>query len=87
MPDNLVDPSKVSASRLGLQISATAPPTQQRLGLQSLLNFKWDLAVGGQVLTQAEFEDLITQGTPLVEINGQWIELRPQDVRAAKEFF
>ncbi len=87
LPDNLVDPSKVSASRLGLQISATAPPKQQRLGLQSLLNFKWELSVGGQILTQAEFNDLITQGTPLVEINGQWIELRPQDVRAAKEFF
>jgi SNF2 family DNA or RNA helicase len=87
LPDNLVDPSKVGASRLGLQISATAPPQQQRLGLQSLLNFKWDLSVGGQVLTKAEFEELITQGTPLVEINGQWIELRPQDVRAAKEFF
>ena len=87
LPDNLVDPNKVGASRLGLQISATAPPKQQRLGLQSLLNFKWDLSVGGQVLTRAEFEDLITQGTPLVEINGQWIELRPQDVRAAKEFF
>jgi len=87
LPDNLVDPNKVGASRLGLQISATAPPKTQRLGLQSLLNFKWDLSVGGQVLTKAEFDELITQGTPLVEINGQWIELRPQDVRAAKEFF
>ena len=86
LPENLVDPSK-GASRLGLQISATAPPKQQRLGLQSLLNFKWDLSVGGQILTKAEFDDLITQGTPLVEINGQWIELRPQDVRAAKDFF
>ena len=86
LPENLVDPSK-GASRLGLQISATAPPKQQRLGLQSLLNFQWDLSVGGQVLTKAEFDDLITQGTPLVEVNGQWIELRPQDVRAAKDFF
>ncbi|EDX87895.1 SNF2 family N-terminal domain protein [Synechococcus sp. PCC 7335] len=87
LPDNLVDPSKVGASRLGLQISATAPPKTQRLGLQSLLNFKWDLSVGGQILTKAEFDELITQGTPLVEINGQWVELRPQDVRAAKDFF
>ncbi|MBE9060096.1 DEAD/DEAH box helicase [cf. Phormidesmis sp. LEGE 11477] len=87
LPDNLVDPSKVGASRLGLQISATAPPKTQRLGLQSLLNFKWELSVGGQVLSKSEFDELITQGTPLVEINGQWVELRPQDVRAAKDFF
>ncbi|MEL6261093.1 MAG: DEAD/DEAH box helicase [Cyanobacteria bacterium J06626_6] len=87
LPDNLVDPNKVGASRLGLQVSATAPPKNQRLGLQSLLNFKWELSVGGQVLSKAEFDELITQGTPLVEINGQWVELRPQDVRAAKDFF
>ncbi|MEL7522738.1 MAG: SNF2 helicase-associated domain-containing protein, partial [Cyanobacteria bacterium J06553_1] len=31
LPDNLVDPSKVSASRLGLQISATAPPKRSLL--------------------------------------------------------
>ena len=86
LPDNLVDPSQ-GASRLGLQISATAPPKQQGVGLKSLLNFQWDLSVGGQILTKAEFDDLITQGTPLVEINGQWVELRPQDVRAAKDFF
>ncbi|MGB3291362.1 MAG: DEAD/DEAH box helicase [Phormidesmis sp.] len=87
LPDNLVDPSKVGASRRGLQIRAPAPSNPQRLGLRSLLNFKWDISVGGQILTKAEFDELITQGTPLVEINGQWIELRPQDVRAAKEFF
>lgn len=85
-PESLVDPSQ-GASRLGLQIKAMAPAKQQRLGLQSLLNFQWEIAVGGQVLTKAEFDDLITQGTPLVEINGQWIELRPQDVQAAKDFF
>ena len=87
LPDNLVDPNKVGASRLGLQVSATAPPKNQRLGLQSLLNFKWDLSVGGQIISKAEFDELVTQGTPLVEINGQWVELRPQDVRAAKDFF
>ena len=87
LPDNLVDPNKVGASRLGLQVSATAPPKQQRLGLQSLLNFKWELSVGGQTLSKEEFDELVTQGTPLVEINGQWVELRPQDVKAAKNFF
>ncbi|MEM9150397.1 MAG: SNF2 helicase-associated domain-containing protein, partial [Cyanobacteria bacterium P01_F01_bin.3] len=66
LPDNLVDPNKVGASRLGLQVSATAPPKNQRLGLQSLLNFKWDLSVGGQIISKAEFDELVTQGTPLV---------------------
>ncbi|MEM7064108.1 MAG: DEAD/DEAH box helicase [Cyanobacteria bacterium P01_B01_bin.77] len=88
LPENLVDPTKVSASRLGLSVKAMAPPRkQQRLGLQSLLNFEWELSIGGQNVSQREFEQLIAQQTPLVEVNGQWVELRPQDVKAAQSFF
>lgn len=88
LPENLVDPTKASASRLGLSVKAMAPTRkQQRLGLQSLLNFEWELSIGGQSVSQSEFEQLIAQQTPLVEVNGQWIELRPQDVKAAQSFF
>lgn len=88
LPENLVDPTKASASRLGLSVKAMAPPRkQQRLGLQSLLNFEWELSIGGQNVSQREFEQLIAQQTPLVEVNGQWVELRPQDVKAAQSFF
>ncbi|MEM9487187.1 MAG: SNF2 helicase-associated domain-containing protein, partial [Cyanobacteria bacterium P01_F01_bin.116] len=88
LPENLVDPTQSSASRLGLSVKAMAPPRkQQRLGLQSLLNFDWELSIGGQSVSQSEFEQLIAQQTPLVEVNGQWVELRPQDVKAAQSFF
>ncbi len=88
LPENLVDPTKASASRLGLSVKAMTPPRkQQRLGLQSLLNFEWELSIGGQNVSQREFEQLIAQQTPLVEVNGQWVELRPQDVKAAQSFF
>ncbi len=88
LPENLVDPTKASASRLGLKVKAMAPPRkQQRLGLQSLLNFEWELSIGGQSVSQSEFEQLIAQQTPLVEVNGQWVELRPMDVKAAQSFF
>ncbi len=77
------------ASRLGLSIQATAPKTKkaERLGLKSLLNFQWELSIGGQKLTKAEFDKLVAKDSPLVEINGEWVELQPQDVRAAKNFF
>lgn len=88
LPKNLVDPTQASASRLGLSVKAMAPARkQQRLGLQSLLNFEWQLSIGGQNVSQSEFEQLIAQQTPLVEVNGQWVELRPQDVKAAQSFF
>jgi SNF2 family DNA or RNA helicase len=74
------------ANRLGLQIRAQAP-TGGGLGLESLLNFKWELAIGGQTLSRAEFERLVALNSPLVEVNGEWVELRAQDVKAAQTFF
>ncbi|MGE5655368.1 MAG: DEAD/DEAH box helicase [Actinomycetota bacterium] len=76
------------ASRLGLSIQAEVPRKQSdRLGLQSLLNFKWELTIGGQRLSKAEFDRLAGLNSPLVEINGEWVELRPVDVKAAQNFF
>ncbi|MFM9266362.1 DEAD/DEAH box helicase [Tychonema sp. BBK16] len=57
------------------------------LGLQSLLSFKWELTIGGQRISRAEFDRLVELNSPLVEINGEWVELRATDVRAAKTFF
>lgn len=79
--------STSGTSQLGLEVEAEMPPRGQRLGLKSLLNFRWQLAIGGTSLSRAEFEALLTQGSPLVEINGQWIELKPQEVKAAQRFF
>ncbi|HCF26913.1 MAG TPA: ATP-dependent helicase [Cyanobacteria bacterium UBA11049] len=76
------------ANRLGLKISATTPTKKnERLGLQSLLNFKWELAIGGQTLSKEEFDRLVKLNSPLVEINGEWVELRPQDIKTAQNFF
>ncbi|MBW4644942.1 MAG: DEAD/DEAH box helicase [Goleter apudmare HA4340-LM2] len=76
------------ANRLGLKISAETPKQKQgRLGLQSLLNFQWQLAIGGQTISKAEFDRLVALNSPLVEINGEWVELRPQDIKTAQAFF
>lgn len=76
------------ANRLGLKIAAQTPEQRQnRLGLQSLLNFEWKLAIGGQTLSKAEFDRLVKLNSPLVEINGEWVELRAQDIKTAQAFF
>ncbi len=74
------------ANRLGLKITAQTPQ-QGRLGLQSLLNFQWKLAIGGQTISKAEFDKLVALKSPLVEISGEWVELRPQDIKTAQAFF
>lgn len=76
------------ANRLGLKIAVETPKQKQgRLGLQSLLNFQWQLAIGGQTISKAEFDKLVKLNSPLVEINGEWVELRPQDIKTAQAFF
>jgi SNF2 family DNA or RNA helicase len=57
-----------------------------RLGLGALVNYTWDISLGGMTLSLAEFEKLAAKRTPLVRINGRWVEIRPEDVRAAVKF-
>lgn len=88
LPPSLVNQER-GANRLGLKIKAESfsPQATQRLGLQSLLNFQWELCLAGHSLSKAEFDQLVALKTPLVEIRGEWVELRPQDIRAAQAFF
>ncbi|MDG2991311.1 DEAD/DEAH box helicase [Candidatus Synechococcus calcipolaris G9] len=74
--------------RLGLTLQAQLTPMgQESIGLNALLDFHWQLSLGGQVLSQDDFQKLVNLNTPLVEINGQWLELQPQDIKAAQTFF
>jgi SNF2 family DNA or RNA helicase len=88
LPPGLAQTAEDGNGRLGLKVQAEVPPqkARQRLGLKSLLNFRWELSIAGETLSAAEFEQLINQGSPLVEINGRWVELKPQDVKAARQF-
>ncbi|NET66598.1 MAG: DEAD/DEAH box helicase [Moorea sp. SIO1G6] len=77
------------AKRLGISLLAEVPPQKknQRLGLQSLLKFKWQLAIGDKTISKREFNRLMALKSPLVEVDGEWMALQPSDVRAAQEMF
>ncbi len=77
------------ANRLGISISAEVGQSskKERLGLQSLLKFKWELAIGDKTISKKEFDRLMAQQSPLVEVGGEWIALQPSDVKAAQAIF
>ncbi|MCC6322238.1 MAG: DEAD/DEAH box helicase [Phycisphaerales bacterium] len=56
------------------------------LGLSSLVSYRWQIAVGDTNLTLEQFERLAAQHSPLVRVNGRWVEIRPEDVKAAMRF-
>ncbi|HAJ61454.1 MAG TPA: helicase [Cyanobacteria bacterium UBA8543] len=79
----------VGGNRLGISISAEVGQSskKERLGLQSLLKFKWELAIGDKTISKKEFDRLMAQQSPLVEVGGEWIALQPSDVKAAQAIF
>ncbi|YAI81300.1 MAG: DEAD/DEAH box helicase [cyanobacterium endosymbiont of Rhopalodia sterrenbergii] len=72
--------------RLGISIEAEVKSKkEERLNLQSLLNYQLKLVIGKQIISKKDFERLLDQKSPLVEINGEWITLQPSDIMAAKK--
>lgn len=88
------------ASRLGARLQIDAPTLEElsggesgaspaartSVGLESLVDYRWEIAVGETTLTLKEFESLAAERAPLVRVDGQWIEIRPEDVAAAVRF-
>lgn len=71
--------------RLGITIEAEVKPKKgERLGLKTLLNYQIKLAIGDKSISKKEFNKLLAQKSPLVEIDGEWMALQPADVRAAQ---
>lgn len=55
----------------------------QSLGLQALLEFEWQVALGDARLSPDEFRRLVEQQEPLVRYRGQWIAIDAESARAA----
>ncbi len=53
------------------------------VGLNALLSFKMDFALGEQKLTPEEIETLLGTGEGLVRLNGQWIEVDREKLQQA----
>ena len=71
--------------RLGIKITAEVQQKKkERLNLQSLLQYKLEIAVGDSTISNREFKQLLSQKSPIVEVDGQWLVLQPADVKAAQ---
>ena len=57
------------------------------LNFESLVNFEWELTLGGEKISREEFERLAALKQPLVQVRGQWVVLDPEQAQAALKFF
>ncbi|OPY55225.1 MAG: ATP-dependent helicase HepA [Methanosaeta sp. PtaU1.Bin112] len=80
-------------SRLGIKLRIKGAAKKEGkvgpgfFGLDSLISYDWQLSLGDNVLTEAEFQELSCLKIPLVQIRGEWMELSPTEIEAAIAFF
>ncbi len=75
--------------RLSASAHVKAPKMQANAGLsmRTLVEFDWEVALGGQPLTPQELESLAQQKTGLVRMRGQWVQLDADEIAAAIRFW
>src|SRR5690348_16307096 len=56
------------------------------LSFNSLMSYDWQLALGDQPLTPAEFEMLAHLKEPLVQLRGRWVDVRRDQIERALAF-
>ena len=80
-------PSARLSAKLRLKPKAKAKVGSGLMGLDSIVAYDWEIALGEETLSPAEFEKLASLKVPLVKVRGQWVELRPEEIEAAIAFF
>lgn len=77
--------------KLGLAVSASTPvegvvASAGRFGREQLVDFRWELAVGDDTLTDEEIAALAQTKAPLIRLRGQWVAVDPEQLRRGLEF-
>lgn len=60
--------------------SSVGSAPQAMFGLQQLMQFDWKVALGDIELTEEEFRALLEENRRLVQIQGQWVQLDPNQL-------
>jgi SNF2 family DNA or RNA helicase len=81
--------------RLGVRLKLNRPSQETagtavssgHLNLDNLIRYQWQLSLGDTALTRQEFDALVALKSPLVQIRGQWVQLDPEQIEAAINFW
>ncbi len=80
-------------AKFGVRVQLKTPPRPMPKGgitgisFDEIVNYDWQLVIGDTTLTRGEFDKLAALKTPLVQIRGQWVELRPEQLQTALKFW
>jgi len=57
------------------------------LGLNALVEYSYELSIGGEAISREEWEELVNAKTPLVKFRGEWMELDVKKMQQMLEFW
>ncbi|MDM8559350.1 DEAD/DEAH box helicase [Candidatus Parabeggiatoa sp. HSG14] len=67
--------------------SAAEKGAKSYFDFDTLIQYRYELAIGGQVVTEKEWQQLVNAKTPLVQFRGQWMELDRDKMQQMLEFW
>jgi SNF2 family DNA or RNA helicase len=63
--------------------NSTLQVKSDKLSMDTLVDFEWQVALGDQTMSRRELEELARLKVPLVRVRGEWVELTPEQLEAA----
>ncbi|MGH9766768.1 MAG: DEAD/DEAH box helicase, partial [Blastocatellia bacterium] len=75
--------------RLSMRANVKSPKLQGSSGLtlDRIVEFNWQVALGGEALSLEELQALAKLKSPLVKVRGQWVQLNADEIQAALDFW
>ncbi|MGE0132514.1 MAG: DEAD/DEAH box helicase [Blastocatellales bacterium] len=75
--------------RLSMRANVKSPKLQgsSGLSLDQIVQFDWQVALGGDLLSLEELQALAKLKSPLVQVRGQWVQLNADEIQAALDFW
>lgn len=64
-----------SATRPAVTVTVESGEQRKGMGVDSLLSFSVEVAMGGEKLTPEELARILESGAPLISLKGQWVEI------------
>ncbi len=72
-----------STARPAVTVTVESGEARQGVGVDSLMNFSVDVAMGGEKLTPEELARLLASEAPLISLKGRWVEIDRAKLREA----
>lgn len=79
--------AKVRLKTSSRSVGKSKAASKGYFSLDAIVEYQYELSIGGHPVTQKEWQQLVQAKTPLVQFRGQWIELDQEKMQQMLEFW